>query len=222
MKYRLIKNRNLAEDEEFAGYNGENRAEKLEFEIPENLRNYAIIINFETEDEKFYDILDEDYTYTLKNNVTKYNFVNFYLKFMKQLDEVTYEIVKTEVKRLRIRSSFETEQEITEEEIEVLDRVLAQMLQATDRANAIAEDLENKVATDYYRGEPGKDALINGMNEIELVAGNNIEIKMIGNKIIISATGISPEPTEDIQLLTSDNKIFITSNNANFIVKESD
>lgn len=156
MKYKIIKNRKLVQDEDFAGYNGENRAEKLEFEIPENLRNYAIIINFETEDEKFYDILDEDYTYTLKNNVTKYNFVNFYLKFMKQLDEVTYEIVKTEVKRLRIRSSFETEQEITEEEIEVLDRVLAQMLQATDRANAIAADLENKRDTDYYRGATGE------------------------------------------------------------------
>lgn len=155
MKYKIIKNRELREDGDFAGYNKENRAEKLEFEIPENLRNYAITINFETEDEKFYDILDEDYTYTLKNNVTKYNFVNFYLKFMKQLDEDTYEIVKTEVKRLRIKSSFETEQEITEEEIEVLDRVLAQMLQATDRANAIAADLENKRDTDYYRGEKG-------------------------------------------------------------------
>ena len=76
MKYKLIKNRKLVQDEDFAGYNRENRAEKLEFEIPENLRNYAITINFETEDEKFYDILDEDYTYTLKNNVTKYNFVN--------------------------------------------------------------------------------------------------------------------------------------------------
>lgn len=155
MKYKIIKNRELREDGDFAGYNRENRAEKLEFEIPENLQNYAITINFETEDEKFYDILDEDYTYTLKNNVTKYNFVNFYLKFMKQLDEDTYEIVKTEVKRLRIKSSFETEQEITEEEIEVLDRVLAQMLQATDRANAIAADLENKRDTDYYRGEKG-------------------------------------------------------------------
>ena len=156
MKYRLIKNRNLVEDEDFAGYNGENRAEKLEFEIPENLRNYAIIINFETEDEKFYDILDEDYTYTLKNNVTKYNFVNFYLKFMKQLDEVTYEIVKTEVKRLPIRSSFETEEEIPEEEIKVINKMITKMIEATNRANAISQDLENKVATDYYRGATGE------------------------------------------------------------------
>lgn len=197
MKYRLLKNRKLVQDEDFAGYNGENRAEKLEFEIPENLRNYAIIINFETEDEKFYDILDENYTYTLKNNVTKYNFVNFYLKFMKQLDEVTYEIVKTEVKRLRIRSSFETEQEITEEEIEVLDRVLAQMLQATDRANAIAADLENKRDTDYYRGatgpqgntgENGADAKINGVNTLTIEAGDNITLDQEGNVLTINST----------------------------------
>lgn len=222
MKYKIIKNRKLVQDEDFAGYNGENRAEKLEFEIPENLRNYAIIINFETEDEKFYDILDEDYTYTLKNNVTKYNFVNFYLKFMKQLDEVTYEIVKTEVKRLRIRSSFETEQEITEEEISIIDTLIAQTNSAINRANAISEDLENKVATDYYRGDKGNDATINGYNNIELVAGENIRITMINNRIIISATGVTPPtPTSDVQYITSDNSIFLTSDNLNFIVRES-
>ena len=179
MNFKIIRNKKLVQDEDFAGYNGENRAEKLEFEIPENLRNYAITINFETEDEKFYDILDEDYTYTLKNNVTKYNFVNFYLKFMKQLDEYTYEIVKTEVKRLPIRSSFETEEEIPEEEIKVINKMITKMIEATNRANAISEDLENKVATDYYRGatgEKGEDGVDGedgiGIEQIEIIDRN--------------------------------------------------
>lgn len=75
----------------------------------------------------------------------------------------------------------------------------------------------------YPKGPKGKDATINGYNSIELVAGENIRITQVGNKIIISATGdIPPAPTGDIQFTTSDNKIFITSNNANFIVKERD
>ena len=68
-----------------------------------------------------------------------------------------------------------------------------------------------------------KDATINGMNSIELVAGQNITITQVGNRIIISANGvIPPPPTTDIQFVTSDNSIFLTSDNANFIVKESD
>lgn len=231
MKYRLIKNRNLVEDEDFAGYNGENRAEKLEFEIPENLRNYAIIINFETEDEKFYDILDEDYTYTLKNNVTKYNFVNFYLKFMKQLDEYTYEIVKTEVKRLPIRSSFETEEEIPEEEISIIDTLIAQTNSAINRANAISQDLENKVATDYYRGATGEkgdkgdtgsqgpqglkgdtgsagaDAKINGVNTLTIEAGTNITLDQEGNTLTINSTGGGSGGTSNYNALTNKPKI---------------
>ena len=67
------------------------------------------------------------------------------------------------------------------------------------------------------------DATINGMNIIELVAGQNIILKQVGNQIIISATGvIPPTPTTETQLITSDNRIFLTSDNANFILKESE
>jgi hypothetical protein len=56
----------------------------------------------------------------------------------------------------------------------------------------------------------------------ELEAGENIVLTRIGNKIIISATGVVPPTPTGTQFITSDNKIFITSDNANFIVKESD
>lgn len=71
-----------------------------------------------------------------------------------------------------------------------------------------------------FAGFDGKDAKINGMNSVELVAGDNIELEMIDNKIIISATGGGPSIKN--RLITSDNKIFLTSDNENFIVKESD
>ena len=155
MKYKLIKNRKLVQDEKFAGYNKENRAEKLEFEIPDTLKDYAVTINFQTDDNNFYDVLDDN-IYVLKNNLTKYNQVNFYLEFKKQLSENEYEIVKTEISRLEFNDSFDVDKEISEEEITVLDKVIVKANNATNRANAIAEDLENKVATDYYRGATGE------------------------------------------------------------------
>ena len=91
------------------------------------------------------------------------------------------------------------------------------------KKDGTTESVEINDGVDGKDGENGKDAKINGMNELEIVAGENIEITQEGNKIIISATGVvPPTPTSDTQLITSDNKIFITSNNANFIVKESD
>ena len=155
MKYKIIKNRKLVQDEDFAGYNGENRAEILEFEIPDILKDYAVTINFQTDDNNFYDVLDDN-IYVLKNNLTKYNQVNFYLEFKKQLSENEYEIVKTEISRLEFNDSFDVDKEISEEEITVLDKVIVKANNATNRANAIAEDLENKVATDYYRGATGE------------------------------------------------------------------
>lgn len=163
MKYRLIRNRNLAEDEEFlnkekwfVGYDKENRAEKLEFEIPDNLNDYAKKINFDLGTEKVSDILNQDNTYILKNNITQYKQVSFYLEFIKEIDNNTTEILKTEVKTIEFGDSFDVNTEITEEEISIIDTLIAQTNSAINRANAISQDLENKVATDYYRGATGE------------------------------------------------------------------
>ncbi len=155
MKYKLIKNRKLVQDEDFAGYNGENRAELLEFEIPEALSEYTATINFETDDGNVYDLLDNG-IYTLKNNITKYDKVRFYLEFTKEISENNLEVIKTEVKTLEFGDSFDVDSEITEEEINIIQTIITQAGYAITRANAISQDLENKVATDYYRGATGE------------------------------------------------------------------
>lgn len=154
MKFKLISNRMLSLDNKFAGYNNENRAELLEFEFPENLKDYTKTINFRTLEGNFFDILDSD-TYTLKNNITKYDNVCFYIEFKKQISETEYEIIKTEIKTLIFNSSFNVDKEIPEEEINILDSLIIKIDEATKRANAISQDLEEKVANDYYRGPQG-------------------------------------------------------------------
>ena len=178
MVYKIIKNRKLVQDEKFAGYNKENRAEKLEFEIPDELSEYTATINFETDDGNVYDLLDNG-IYTLKNNITKYDKVRFYLEFTKEISENNLEVIKTEVKTLEFGDSFDVDSEITEEEISIIDTLIAQTNSAINRANAISQDLENKVATDYYRGatgENGADAKINGVNTLTIEAGDNITL----------------------------------------------
>ena len=205
MKYKLIKNRKLVQDEDFAGYNGENRAEKLEFEIPESLSEYTATINFETDEGNVYDLLDNG-IYTLKNNITKYDKVRFYLEFTKEISENNLEVIKTEVKTIEFGDSFDVNTEITEEEISIIDTLIAQTNSAINRANAIAEDLENKVATDYYRGatgEKGADAKINGKNAIEIEAGNNITIEDTEKGIKINSTGGGSGGTSDYTDLTN-------------------
>ena len=57
-------------------------------------------------------------------------------------------------------------------------------------------------------------------NLYELVAGENIIFTKVGKKIIISAIGVTPPPIEGQQLVTSDDKIYITIDEENFIVRE--
>lgn len=138
MKFKLISDRMLSSDNKFAGYNNENRAELLEFEFPENLKNYTKTINFETTEGNFFDILDGD-TYILKNNITKYYIVSFYIEFKKQISETEYEIIKTETKRLQFRESFDVDKEIPEEEINILDKLIVKIDEIDKRVTYLEE-----------------------------------------------------------------------------------
>ena len=211
MKFKLISNRMLSSDNKFAGYNNENRAELLEFVFPENLKDYTKTINFRTPEGNFFDILDGD-TYTLKNNITKYDRVFFYIEFKKQISETEYEVIKTEVKTLNFNSSFNVDKEISEEEINILDSLIIKIDEATKRANAISQDLEEKVANDYYRGpqgiqgNSGADAKINGINTLTIEAGTNITLDQEGSTLTINSTGGSGG-TSNYNALTNKPKI---------------
>lgn len=219
MKFKLISDRMLSSDNKFAGYNNENRAELLEFVFPENLKDYTKTINFRTQDGNFFDILDGD-TYTLKNNITKYDIVSFYIEFKKQISETEYEVIKTEVKTLIFNSSFNVDKEISVEEINILDKLIVKIDEATKRANAISQDLEEKVANDYYRGpqgiqgNSGADAKINGINTLTIEAGTNITLDQEGSTLTINSTGGSGGTSDytDLTNKPSINNVILSGN----------
>ena len=203
----------------------------LEFVFTEILKDNTKTINFRTQDGNFFDILDGD-TYTLKNNITKYDIVSFYIEFKKQISETEYEVIKTEVKTLIFNSSFNVDKEIPEEKINILDSLIIKIDEATKRANAISQDLEEKVANDYYRGpqgiqgiqgpigpqgdtgSAGKDAKINGINTLTIEAGTNITLDQEGSTLTINSTGGSGGTSDytDLTNKPSINNVILSGN----------
>lgn len=247
MKYQIIKNRKLTEDENFAGYNKENRAETLEFEIPESLSEYTATINFETDDGNVYDLLDNG-RYTLKNNITKYDKVRFYLEFTKEISENNLEVIKTEVKTLEFGDSFDVNSEITQEEINIIQTIITQAGYAITRANAISEELENKLddltkyediylSTAYLSGKTLILEFNNGRKicvDLSSIANNTSEvitpeqIEAIGNIRITNENDLIIEYDDeilDIRFSLNDNGEFIVDNNVsglNFAINNKD
>lgn len=192
MKYKIIKNRQLIKDNNFAGYKGENRAETLEFDIPLELQEYTKTINFETDDGNFFDILDSN-IYIIKNNLTKYDEVRFFIEFTKQINENEIQKIKTSVATLPLKPSFDVGKEITEEEIQILDALIFRLEEATNRANAISEDLEQKVANDYYRGEKGDKGDKGDPGQIKFIVVNELPTENIDESAIYMKSSSNQE-----------------------------
>lgn len=159
MQIKIYKNRIISEDGSFVGYLNENHAEKLIFDIPEELSNYEKVICFSSQKGNFEDILQGN-EYVLTNSITNNRVVDMYLKFIKKLENDKVEVIKTSIMSLDFKDSFETSEEIDEEKVDILDTLILETKEASGRANAISEDLENKVATDYYKGEKGDSYII--------------------------------------------------------------
>lgn len=159
MQIKIYKNRIISEDKSFVGYQNENHAEKLIFDIPEELSDYEKVICFSSQKGNFEDILQGN-EYILTNSITKNRVVDMYLKFIKKIENDKVEVIKTSIMQLDFKDSFDTFEEIDEEKVDILDTLILETKEATERANSISEELENKVATDYYKGEKGDSYII--------------------------------------------------------------
>lgn len=67
-----------------------------------------------------------------------------------------------------------------------LEQVKEDAIEATNRANDISTDLENKVATDYYRGNPGKDGTNGKDGIITTVPANHLAFSIVDGNLIVT------------------------------------
>lgn len=208
MQIKILKNRILREDISFAGYKEENRAEKLVFEIPEELSECSKKICFSTQNGNTEDVFEGN-EYILTNAITKYKNVEIYLKFLKKLEDNKIEVLKTSILQLNFGESFESSEETSEEKVEIIDKLILDVKELINQVDTLNIDVERqedgvkvtltkkdgtKVETlvqdgeQGIQGEKGENAKINGVNTINIIAGDGIEIAQTGTELTIKNT----------------------------------
>jgi len=199
------------------GVDGENLQEKIVFKFEDTFVDGQARVEIELQDEtKTYiliDKVDESYELPIKSVITKEGLNHIELVITQGTNDNEIPIFKSEKIPFIIKSSINAVEEAPEGYQQWIDIANAKI----NEMNYLMNDLQSKVESGYFNG---KDALINGVNILELIAGNNITIEQEGNKLIISATGVAPYP--DNVLTTSDDDIFMTSDEAYFVLKESE
>lgn len=85
----------------------------------------------------------------------------------------------TRVQNESIRQSNETQRQTTfDATVEAMNTTKEYTNQQGDRARQISDDLEHKIATDYYRGAPGKDGVVTTV-EMNQMAFNVVDGNLI-------------------------------------------
>ena len=156
---------------------------------------------------------DESYIVPIRSVLTKKGKVDMQLVITEGTDQNEIPIFKSNVFFVTVNRSINAEIEEPSEYpswVEIFETYI-------NKIDATLQDLQEKVDSGYFNG---KDALINGVNSLQLIAGDNIILEQNDNILKISAIGVTPYP--DNHLETSDGNIFMTSDNAYFIVKESE
>lgn len=185
---------------------------RLEIQMPDKVKNFINLAK-----------VDETYQTPVKNVITKTGKIYMQLVIDEGTDANNVPIFKSNTFYVVVNSSLNAVEEAPDGYAQWIEIANAKI----NEIDATIADLNQKVESGYFDGADGqdgrdgvdgKDAKINGYNILEIVAGNNIIITQEGNQLIISAKALYP----DNILQTSDGDIFMTSDDAYFVLKESD
>ena len=145
MKVNVYEDRNM-EIIDIPGTQNENGVEVLEISVPEKYKNYNKKIVFilpEQQNNIVWDLILND-RYIIKNNITKYPKVGFYLWLTHEENDF-----RTITSSLSFRHNVDASGEITPEEISAVVTMLAELDAALDATNNLDIDMvkSNGVAT---------------------------------------------------------------------------
>lgn len=199
------------------GIEGENLQENIIFSFEDEFVNGQARVEIEFQDgtKNYIEVAKNEETYLLpiKSIITKKGLHHLELVITEGTSQENIPIFKSEKISFIIREAINAVGEAPDEYaswVDILNTLISQV-------NNKLTDLQNKVDTGYFNG---KDAVINGYNTLEIIAGQNIILEQNDNVLTISAVGVAPYP--DNVLETSDGDIFMTSDDAYFVVKESE
>lgn len=207
------------------GYIGENRFEKLEFVIPEEYKKYNKKLNFRLKDgTDITRLFDEgtDNIFTITSDLATYDVLSCCVVFfsIENDDEI---IGKSSIFKIRFDKTIPDE-DISDYEpkVVILDGLINRVTELEKTITENEKEREEYIDNLKQRVDDGefngKDALINGVNTLHIIEGDNISLEQTGSDLKISSTYKYDDT--DIKSEIDKNKKAIESN-ANAISKNT-
>ena len=140
----------------YVGTQNESNITELKIEVPEKYQDFNKKIVFVTKEKVFWDIIEND-TYMLTKTITKYGSIKFYIWLTK--DEQDF---RSEEKEIIFNCNTDANEEITEEEINGINKVLKilddEVVKVTDLEKQVTDlisNIQNKLENGEFNGENG-------------------------------------------------------------------
>lgn len=196
MKIKLYENRRLIEqDEDVVGTQNENNATQLEIEVPEQYQDFNKKIVFVLDDGSVVWDLIENNTYKFTKSITKYKTVKFYIWLTKGDTDF-----RSEEEVLYFNNNADASEEITEEELGAVNKILAEVeskiTEVTEKEEdltALIADVQNKLENGDFKGEKGDKG--------DTGPANTITIGTVTKGKVASASMTGESPNQVLNLV---------------------
>lgn len=176
-----------------AGTQNENDATELEIVVPEQYQDFNKKIVFITDDGVVWDIIENN-TYKLTNAITKHKSVKFYIWLTKDNQDF-----RSEEKTLIFNNNTNADKEITEEEINGINKLLNEIEELKDKINnievsggGISESQIRQVVIDILveygliQLESLTQEQIQALNEMECTIDENGELSVTYDETVLN------------------------------------
>ena len=190
------------------GYLEENKAEKIEFEIPKEYQNYGKKACFSANGTTFAKLFDNitSNILTITRDISQFNELDLSIEFFKTENEDEI-IARTSILHIVIENAVVCEDVKPDDEKvvilnELIEKVTNLESESTKNEELRQENEQNRIKNEEERVQyfddikekvengdfNGKDAMINGVNTLEIVEGENISLQQQANVLTISNT----------------------------------
>ena len=196
----------------------ENKAEKIEFEIPKEYQNYGKKACFSANGTTFAKLFDNitSNILTITRDISQYSELDLSIEFFKAENEDEI-IARTSILHIVIENAVVCEDvKPDDEKVVILNELIEKVTnldnQVTKNEEERQKNEQNRIQSENQRQEyiedlkkqvengdfNGKDAMINGVNTLNIIAGENIGLEQKANVLTISNTYDDSELKKDV------------------------
>ena len=140
MNLKVYENRLVEFSDKEQGTQNENIVQTLNIEIPSIYDDFYKKIVFVTEDGIYWDYIENDGSYTIKSNITKFTTVDFYIWLTKTENEVTQDF-RTKTYPLFFNENVSPDGEVPQEQETEMERVIRILEEEIDKVEDLEDDI---------------------------------------------------------------------------------